>query len=79
MNTFNPDIRPDTVQPSGANARRTAETVEVTDYILNGKNIVHLFKGTDSLHFYYDAQNRPAIVVWDNGTTTSTYAYIYNL
>ena len=51
----------------------------VTEYTLHGKNIVHLKQGSNSLHFYYDAQNRPAIVEWNNGTTTASYAYIYNL
>ena len=36
-------------------------------------------QGSDSLHFFYDAQNRPAIVEWNNGVTTAKYAYIQNL
>ena len=51
----------------------------VTEYTLHGKNIVHLKQGSNSLHFYYDAQDKPAIVEWNNGTTTASYAYIYNL
>ena len=51
----------------------------VTEYTLHGKNIVHLKQGSNSLHFYYDAQNKPAIVEWNNGTTTASYAYVYNL
>ena len=47
----------------------------VTDYTLHGKNVVHMTKGNDELHFFYDAQNRPAIVVY-NGVA---YAYQYNL
>ena len=31
--------------------------------------------GNNVLHFYYDAQNRPAIVIF-NGTA---YGYLYNL
>jgi len=46
-----------------------------TNYILHGKNIVHMTQGTDTLHFWYDAQGRPAIVEF-NGTK---YAYIHNL
>ena len=46
-----------------------------TNYILHGKNIVHMTQGTDTLHFWYDAQGRPAIVDY-NGTK---YAYIHNL
>ena len=34
-------------------------------YTLHGKNIVHITSGTDELHFFYDAQNRPAVVVYN--------------
>ena len=37
--------------------------------------VTHLTKGTDSLHFYYDAANRPSFVEY-NGTM---YAYVHNL
>jgi len=47
----------------------------VTDYVLHGKNVVHMKRGDDELHFFYDAQNRPAVVVY-NGTA---YAYVKNL
>ena len=47
----------------------------VTDYVLHGKNVVHMTRGADELHFFYDAQNRPAVVVY-NGTA---YAYVKNL
>nr|MBQ4456364.1 peptidoglycan-binding protein [Clostridia bacterium] len=50
-----------------------------TEYTLHGKNIVHMTQGSDSLHFFYDAQNRPVIVEWNNGVTTAKYAYIQNL
>ena len=36
---------------------------------------MHLTRGTDELHFYYDAQGKPAVVVF-NGTA---YGYLYNL
>ena len=36
---------------------------------------MHLTNGSNSLHFFYDAQNKPAVVVF-NGTA---YAYLYNL
>ena len=48
---------------------------DTTKYILHGKNIVHLTNGSNNLHFFYDAQNRPAIVVY-NGTA---YGYVHNL
>ena len=38
-------------------------------------NIVHLKKGTDELHFFYDAQGKPAMVRF-NGTD---YFYVYDL
>ncbi len=50
-------------------------TTTVTEYVLHGKNVVHLTRGTDELHFYYDAQDRPAVVIF-NGVA---YGYLYNL
>ena len=47
----------------------------MTKYTLHGKNVVHMTKANDNLHFFYDAQNRPAVVVY-NGTA---YAYVKNL
>ena len=47
----------------------------VTDYVLHGKNVVHMTSGADELHIFYDAQNRPAVVVY-NGTA---YAYVKSL
>ena len=47
----------------------------VTDYVLHGKNVVHMKRGADELHFFYDAQNRPAVVVY-NGVP---YAYVKSL
>lgn len=47
----------------------------VTDYVLHGKNVVHMKRGEDELHFFYDAQNRPAIVVYND----VPYAYVKNL
>lgn len=46
-----------------------------TDYILHGKLVTHMTVGTDKLHFFYDAQNRPAKVDF-NGTI---YTYIHNM
>ena len=53
----------------------TGNSTVVTEYVLHGKNVVHLTRGTDVLHFYYDAQGKPAIVIF-NGTA---YGYLYNL
>ncbi len=47
----------------------------MTNYTLHGKNVVHMTQGSNALHFFYDAQNRPAVVVY-NGTA---YAYVKNL
>ena len=48
----------------------------VTDYILSGKNIAHMtVTGGHTLHFYYDAQDRPAQVQY-NGTM---YRYVHSL
>ena len=59
------------------NGLRIQKTVNgvVTKYTLHGKNVVHMTSDTDELHFFYDAQNRPAVVVY-NGTP---YSYVKNL
>ena len=60
-----------------ADGLRVQKTVNgvVTDYVLHGKNVVHMKRGNDELHFFYDAQNRPAVVVY-NGVP---YAYVKSL
>ena len=60
-----------------ADGLRVQKTVNgvVMKYTLHGKNIVHMTSGTDELHFFYDAQNRPAVVVY-NGVP---YAYVKSL
>ena len=60
-----------------ADGLRVQKTVNgvVTKYTLHGKNVVHMTSGADELHFFYDAQNRPAVVVY-NGTA---YAYVKSL
>ena len=59
------------------NGLRVQKTVngEVTNNTLHGKNIVHMTKGDDELHFFYDAQDKPAIVMY-NGVP---YSYVKNL
>ena len=59
----------------GLQVRKTATSTGTTNYTLHGKNIVHLVNGSNSLHFFYDARNRPAVVTY-NGTD---YGYIYNV
>ena len=60
-----------------ADGLRVQKTVNgvVTKYTLHGKNVVHMTSGTDKLHFFYDAQNKPAVVIF-NGIA---YAYLYDL
>ena len=60
-----------------ADGLRVQKTVNgvVTKYTLHGKNIVHMTSGADELHFFYDAQNRPAVVMY-NGVP---YAYVKSL
>ena len=60
-----------------ADGLRVQKTVNgvVTKYTLHGKNVVHMTSGADDLHFFYDAQNRPAVVVY-NGVP---YAYVKSL
>ncbi len=48
---------------------------ETTDYTLHGKLVTHMTVGNNKLHFFYDAQSRPAKVNF-NGTT---YTYLHNL
>ena len=59
------------------NGLRIQKTVNgvVTDYTIHGKNIVHMTQGSNNLHFFYDAQNKPAVVVY-NGIP---YTYVKNL
>ncbi len=59
------------------NGLRVQKTVNgvVTKYTLHGKNVVHLSRENDELHFFYDAQNKPAVVVY-NGVP---YSYVKNL
>ena len=41
--------------------------VETTDYLLHGKNIIRMKKGTDTLLFHYDESGTP-IMMRLNGT-----------
>ena len=59
---------------NGLRVRKTVNGV-VTKYTLHGKNVVHMTRGNDELHFFYDAQGKPAVVVF-NGTP---YSYVKNL
>ena len=50
-------------------------TTTATNYTMSGKRLVHLSSGAHELHFFYDAQGRPAKVDY-NGTV---YTYVHNL
>ncbi len=45
----------------GLRVRKTVNGV-LTKYFVCGKNISHMTQGDNTLHFWYDAQSRPAIV-----------------
>ena len=60
---------------NGLRVQKTATSTGVTKYTLHGKNVVHMTQGSNELHFFYDAQNKPAVVVY-NGTP---YTYVKNL
>lgn len=47
----------------------------MTDDTLHGKNVVHMTRGNDELHFFYDVQNRSAVVVYNS----TPYSYVKNL
>ena len=59
------------------NGLRVGKVVNGTEtkYMLHGKLVTHLTVGSDNLHFFYDAQGRPAKVSY-NGVI---YTYIHNL
>ena len=59
----------------GLRVQKVATSTGTTNYTLHGKNIVHMTQGSNTLHFFYDANNKPAIVEY-NGTK---YAYVHNL
>ena len=59
------------IQPSETDTTNAV----VTKYTLHGKNVVHMTQGSNELHFFYDAQNKPVVVVY-NGTP---YSYVKNL
>ena len=46
-------------EEDGLRTKLTTPTV-TAEYIWNGDKIVHLTRGTYSMHFYYDAQGRPS-------------------
>ena len=89
--TFNNDVQTREIDfIYDHNGMRTAKIVsengrvEITEYTLHGKLITHLTKrtvdengaeSTEELHFFYDAQSRPAFVEFDG----EIYRYVHNL
>lgn len=59
---------------NGLRIKKTVNGVS-TEYTLRGKQVVHLNKPGHQMHFYYDAQGRPAFVRY-NGVD---YTYVHNL
>ena len=61
----------------GYNGMRTQKVVNstTTDYTYHGTLLTNLKQGSNYMHFYYDAQGRPAMVDF-NGTK---YMYLHNL
>ena len=59
----------------GLRVQKTSTSTGTTRYTLHGKNIVHMTQGSHALHFYYDAQGKPAVVIYDG----TAYGYLYNL
>ena len=45
---------------SGLRVQKTVNGV-ATNYTRHGKNVVHMTQGENELHFFYDAQNKPAV------------------
>ena len=63
-----------TYDHNGLRIKKVVNNV-TTSYTLNGKSIVHMTQGNNDLHFFYDAQGKPAMVRF-GGTD---YFYVYNL
>ena len=61
----------------GLRVQKTSTTKGTTKYTLHGKNIVHITNANNSIdmHFYYGANGRPAVVMYNN----VAYGYLYNL
>ena len=59
---------------NGLKVQKTINGI-AADYTLHGKNVVHMKMGNDELHFFYDASNKPAVVVY-NGVP---HSYVKNL
>ena len=58
----------------GLRVRKTVGSA-VTHYFWHGDKVTYMVRGSEVLYFWYDGQNRPAVVAY-NGTK---YAYVYSL
>ncbi|MEA5015629.1 MAG: RHS repeat-associated core domain-containing protein [Candidatus Limiplasma sp.] len=63
-----------TYDHTGLRVKKSVNGVD-TLYTLNGKRITHMRKGPVQMHFFYDAQGRPAMVRYND----TDYAYLQNL
>ncbi len=73
--TDNTEIVTYAYNEEGIRVRKTAASTGTTDYYLHGKNIVHLVQGNNVLHFFYDAEGKPSVIVYN----ALPYLYLYNL
>ena len=64
-----------TYNAEGIRVKKVCTTTGTTQYTLRGKDIVRIDNPDFKLHFFYDAQNRPAVVRYAD----ALYGYVYNL
>lgn len=48
----------------GLRVQKVTTSTGTTKYTLHSKNIVHMTGGSNTLHFFYDGQNKPAVVLF---------------
>ena len=59
----------------GLRTKKTSSTGYVSEYTWHGTKLTHMKRNTTTMHFFYDAQGRPATLRYGS----STYGYLYNL
>ncbi len=59
----------------GLRTKKTSSTGYVSEYTWHGTKLTHMKRNTTNMHFFYDAQGRPATLRYGS----STYGYLYNL
>ncbi len=63
---------------NGLRTKKTSTVTGITEYTLHGKNVVHMKNGNDEMHFFYGADNKPVIVVY-NGASYEELGGTYTL